>query len=104
MIYNHSNLCICNFVKIGGCYFSYQATVLLYQYAKTNFTTVQEILSTPIGVNLTLVKQLLRHEDLGNILKEVKETEKKTLITFHHDAEEIGKVLRQVRDDMTHHW
>lgn len=37
---NHFNLCICNFIKMDQCDFSYQALVLSYQYVKINFTTV----------------------------------------------------------------
>lgn len=53
------NLCVCNFVKIEGCDFSYRAPVISYQYVKANPATVQEIVPVPIGMNLTSVAQLL---------------------------------------------
>lgn len=49
------NLCICNFVKIEGCDFSYQAPVVAHRHIKVNLTTVQEISPVPVGMNLTLV-------------------------------------------------
>lgn len=47
-------LCICNFVKIEGCDFSYQAPILSYQHIKANLINVQEISPVPIGINLAL--------------------------------------------------
>ncbi|XP_055654992.1 uncharacterized protein LOC129784051 [Falco peregrinus] len=49
----------------------------------------------PTGMNLTLVKQLLQHQDLIKILEKVRENEQKTLITVHHNVEEIHRVLRR---------
>lgn len=66
------NLCICNFTKIEGGDFSYQAPAVSHQYLKANLTTVKEISPVPIGMNLTLVKQLSKHEDLKEILEEIK--------------------------------
>lgn len=62
------NLCICNFVKIKGWDFSYKAPVMLHQYIEANLITVQEILPVPIGMNLTLVTQLLKYNELKEIL------------------------------------
>lgn len=87
------NLCVCNFVKIEGCDF-YQAPVVPHQYIKANLVTVQEIVPVPIGMNLTLVAQLLKHQELREILKEIRGAGEKTLITIHHDTETIKGVFK----------
>lgn len=99
-----SNLCICNFVKIEGCDFSHPAPVVSHQYIKANLATVQEVSPVPIGMNLTLVEHLLKHEDLKKILEEIKIMGKKTLIIIHHDTETIRRVFKRLEGDMSHHW
>ncbi|XP_058280377.1 uncharacterized protein LOC131378803 [Hirundo rustica] len=83
------NLCVCNFVRIKGCDFSYRVPIISHQYIKANLATVQKILPVPIGMNLTLVAQLLKHNELGEIIKEIRDEGKETLITIHHDTETI---------------
>lgn len=99
-----SNLCICNFIRIEGCDFSYRGPVISHQHIKANLTTVQEISPVPIGMNLTLVKQLLKHEELRRILKESREMGRKTLITVHHDTEAIKRVFKRLETDTSHQW
>ncbi|XP_068280354.1 uncharacterized protein [Nyctibius grandis] len=101
---NHSNLCICNFTKIVGCDFSYQAPVTSHQLIKSNYTLFHQLSPVPIGMNLSLVKQLMNHTDLTEILQDVKESGQKTLITVHHDTEKIYKVLKRIKEDTTHNW
>lgn len=96
--------CICNFVKIEGCGFSYQAPVMSHQHTKANLTTVQEMSPVPIGMNLTLVAQLLKHNELKEILKEIKDEGKRTLITIHRDTETIGRVFKRLEKYPSHHW
>lgn len=55
-------------------------------------------------MNLTLVKQLLKHQDLIKILKGIQEDGEKTLITVHHDTKEINRVLQRVKQDTDHSW
>jgi len=43
-----------------GCDFNYSAPVIYYQLLKSSYTLSQDLLPTPIGMNLTLVKKLLR--------------------------------------------
>lgn len=57
-----------------------------------------------IGMNLTLVRQLMDHQDLAKILKEVQENGQKTLVTVYHDIKEISKVLQRVKQETNHHW
>ncbi|XP_066845245.1 LOW QUALITY PROTEIN: uncharacterized protein [Anser cygnoides] len=101
---NHSNFCICNFVRIIGCDFLYSAPVVSHQLIKSNHTMYHKLLPTPIGMNLTLVKQLLKHQDLIKILKGIQEDGEKTLITVHHDTKEINRVLQRVKQDTDHSW
>lgn len=68
-----SNVCICNFTKILECDFSYSASVASYQLITSNYTLLHDLLPTPIGMNLTLVKKLLLHEDLKWLMKQVQE-------------------------------
>ncbi|XP_053789591.1 uncharacterized protein LOC128783033 isoform X3 [Vidua chalybeata] len=76
---NHSNFCACNFTKIAGCDFSFVAPVTLHELLESNLTLIHKLLPTPIGMNLTLVKQLLLHQDLIEILGKIKENGQKTL-------------------------
>ncbi|KAK4806952.1 hypothetical protein QYF61_027319 [Mycteria americana] len=57
---NRSNICVCNFTKIVGCDFNYSAPVTSYQLLQSNYTLSQDLLPTPIGMNLTLVKKCRR--------------------------------------------
>lgn len=58
---------------------------------------------TPLGMDLTLVKQLIKHQDLLEILKEIQER-KKTLITVQHDTKEITRILQRIKQNADHHW
>ena len=101
---NHSNVCICNFVKITGCDFTYLAPVVSHQLIKANYTIYHKLSPTPIGMNLTLVRQLIKHQDLMDILKKAQKSGKKTLITVHHDMGEISRVLLRVGQNASHYW
>lgn len=61
---NHSNLYICSFVKIVKCNFLYVAPVTSHQLTKSNYTIYHKLSPTPIKMNLTLVKQLMKYQDL----------------------------------------
>ncbi|KAK4810571.1 LOW QUALITY PROTEIN: hypothetical protein QYF61_004534 [Mycteria americana] len=95
---------VCNFTKIVGCDFNYPAPVTSYQLLQSNYTLSQDLLPTPIGMNLTLVKKLLQHDDLCQLLERIRNNGHKTPITVHHDAEEIHHVLERVKKDGEHHW
>ena len=73
----YSNYCICNFTS--------------------NFTLSQMIIPTPIGLNISSIKELLKHSDLQRILEETKEKGHETLLMIHHDVEGIKKVLKKGR-------
>ncbi|XP_075595288.1 uncharacterized protein LOC142599302 [Balearica regulorum gibbericeps] len=103
-IKNHSNFCICNFTKIDGCDFSYLTPVTSHQLLQSNYMLIHELLPIPIGMNLTLVKQLLRHKDLIKILEKIKENGQKTLITVHHNVKEIHRVFERVQKDAELKW
>lgn len=101
---NHSNFCICNFGNIVGCDFTYLVLVVSHYLIKANYTMYHHLSPTPIGMNLTLVKQLIKHQDLSEILKGIKESREKVLITVHHDTKEISRVLQRVKQEASHHW
>ncbi|OWK60872.1 hypothetical protein RLOC_00000527 [Lonchura striata] len=101
---NHSNFCICNFIKITGCDFIYSAPVVSHQLIKSNYTTYNELPPTHIGMNLTLVKQLMKHQDLMKIIEEIHKNGQRTLVTVHHDVTEINRVLQRIKQDGSHNW
>nr|XP_054508822.1 uncharacterized protein LOC129133220 [Agelaius phoeniceus]XP_054508823.1 uncharacterized protein LOC129133220 [Agelaius phoeniceus]XP_054508824.1 uncharacterized protein LOC129133220 [Agelaius phoeniceus]XP_054508825.1 uncharacterized protein LOC129133220 [Agelaius phoeniceus]XP_054508826.1 uncharacterized protein LOC129133220 [Agelaius phoeniceus]XP_054508828.1 uncharacterized protein LOC129133220 [Agelaius phoeniceus]XP_054508829.1 uncharacterized protein LOC129133220 [Agelaius phoeniceu len=101
---NHSNFCIGNFVKIIKCDFSYLAPVTSHQLIKTNHTMYHRLSPTPIGMDLTLVKQLIKHQDLLEILKKIQENGEKTLITVQHDTKEITRILQRIKQNADHQW
>lgn len=84
---NHSNVCVCNFAKILGCDFSYSAPVTSYQLITSNYNTLYDLPPTPVGMNLTLVKKLLPHEDLKRLVKKNQENGEKTLTMIRLDIE-----------------
>ncbi|KAI6074133.1 putative protein LOC106043945 isoform X1 [Aix galericulata] len=53
--------------------------VVSHQLIKSNSTMYHKLLPTPIGMNLTLAKQLIKHQDLIKILKGIQENGDKTL-------------------------
>ncbi|KAK4825915.1 hypothetical protein QYF61_003410 [Mycteria americana] len=101
---NHSNICVCNFTKIMGCDFNYSAPVTTHQLLQADYTLHQDLLPNPIGTNLTLVRKLLQRDDLNQLLEHIQNNGHKTLVTVHHDAEEIHCVLERVKQDGGHHW
>ena len=103
-INNHSNTCICNFTNIIGCDFNYSAPVTTYQLIQSNYTLVKDLLLTSIGMDLTRVKKFLQHNDLRQLLESAREEGQRTLITVHHDTEEIHRVLDRVKKDGEHRW
>lgn len=46
----------------------------------------------------------LQHKDLKQLLKQSKENGQRTLITVHHDAKEIYRIMEQVKKDGEHQW
>ncbi|KAK4830480.1 hypothetical protein QYF61_011204 [Mycteria americana] len=96
---NRSNICVCNFTKIMGCDFNYSSPVTTPQLLQANCTLYQALLPAPIGMNLTLVRKLLQHDDLNQLLRHVRNNGQRTLITIHHGAEEIHHVLERVKKD-----
>lgn len=84
--------------------FSYEAPVTSYHLLQSNHTLIPSLLPTPIGMNLSLVRQLLLHQDLIEIMERIKKNGQKTLVTVHHDVEEIYHVLERVKRDATHQW
>ncbi|XP_076185054.1 uncharacterized protein LOC143156043 [Aptenodytes patagonicus] len=101
---NRSNICVCNFTNVVGCDFNYSAPVMSYQLLQSNYTLSEDLLPILIGMNLTLVKKLLQHNDLCQLLERVRDNGHKTLITVHHDTEEIRHVLERVKKDGEHYW
>ncbi|TRZ07187.1 hypothetical protein HGM15179_019919 [Zosterops borbonicus] len=81
------------------CDFLYLAPVVSHQLIKSNHTMYHKLSPAHIEMNLTLVRQLIKHQDIVKILKDIQETRKKTLITVHHDTKEINKVLQRVKQD-----
>jgi len=74
---NHSNICVCNFEKLNGCDFSYSPPIMSYQLMKANYTLIQKLQPVPIEMSLNLVKELLQHKDLKQLLKRIQERGKK---------------------------
>ena len=101
---HHFNFCVCNFTNIVRCDFSYLTPVTSHQLLQTNYALIHDLLPVPIGMNITLVKKLLRHNDLKQLLKEAQGNGQKTLITVHHDVEEVHQVLQRAKRDGEHKW
>jgi len=55
-------------------------------------------------MNLTLVRKLLQHMDLNQLLKQIWNNGQNTLITIHCDIEKIHHALERVKKDGEHHW
>ena len=66
-----------------------------YQLLQSNYTLIHNLQPAPIGMNLTLVRQLLQHKDLVRILEKVKENGQKTLITVHHNVEKYTESWKE---------
>jgi len=98
------NFCVCKFTNIVRCDFSYSTPVTSHQLLQTNYTLIHNLLAVPIGMNITLVKKLLQHDNLKRLLKEAQENELKILITVHHDVEEMYQVLERIKKDGKHKW
>lgn len=98
---DHSNFCICNFIRIIGCDFSYLVPTVSHQLIKSNYTTYYQLLPTHIGMNLTLVKQLMNHEDPVKIAKEIQENGQK-MLTVQRDTKKVSRVLQRVKQDTSH--
>ena len=75
-----------------------------YQLLQSNYTLSQDLLPNPIGMNLTVVKKLLQHDDLCQLLEHIQNNGQKTLIIVHHDTEEVHHVLERVKKDGERHW
>ncbi|RMB97596.1 hypothetical protein DUI87_25858 [Hirundo rustica rustica] len=74
---------------------SLEAPVTSHQLVRSNYTMYHKFSPASIGMNLILVRQLMNHQDLTEILKEIQEKGQKTLVTVYHDGKEISKVLQR---------
>lgn len=101
---NHSNFCACNFTKIIECDITYEAKVTSHHLLQSNYTLLHKLMPTPTGMNLTLVRQLLLHQDLMKIFKKIQESRQKTLVTVHHDVGKIHRDVERVKQDGEHRW
>ena len=101
---DHLNTCVCNFTKIVGCNSNYSAPITAHQLLQPNYASYQDLSPTPIGMNLTLVRKLLQHDDLHQLLKRVQDSGQRALITVHHDTEEIHRGLERTKKDREHCW
>lgn len=91
-------------LKLWDETFNYSGPVTCHQLLESNCTPYQDLLPNPIGMNLTLVRELLQHDGLYWLLKQVQENGQRALITVHHDAKEIHHVLDRVKKDGEHNW
>ena len=82
----------------------YSAPVTSRQLLPSNYTLYQDLLPTPIGMNLTLVRKLPQHDDLCQLLKRAQNNGQRNPITIRHDAERIYHVLERVKKGREHHW
>lgn len=57
---------------------------------------IQDLLPTPIGMNLTSSRKLLQREDLKQMLRQAQENGQRTLVLVHHEVEKIDHVLEPV--------
>lgn len=99
---NHSNFCACNFTKISGCDFSYEAPVTSHYPLQSNYTLIHKLMPTPVGMDLTLVRQLLPHRDSAEILEKMKKKGQKALVSVHHNVRQIHRVMDRVDKDAEH--
>ncbi|RMB94619.1 hypothetical protein DUI87_29434 [Hirundo rustica rustica] len=64
---------------------SLEALGTSHQLIRTNYTMHHKLSPAPIGMNLTLVRQIMKHQDLAEILKKIQEKGQKTLVIVYHD-------------------
>ncbi|TRZ08135.1 hypothetical protein HGM15179_018972 [Zosterops borbonicus] len=69
--------------------------LLLITFYNPIIQLIHKLLPTQIGMNLTLVKQLLLHQDLMEILEKVKKNRQKILVTVHHNVKGIYRGLER---------
>ncbi|XP_027758309.1 uncharacterized protein LOC114067216 [Empidonax traillii] len=103
-VFNNSNMCACNVATIRGCDFVYKPPVFTSQLLIRNYTLYRSITPTPIGMDLSLVKEMLEHENLQQLLENAKAKAKKILITVHHDGNVIKQVMERIKRAGDHHW
>ncbi|KAK4832484.1 hypothetical protein QYF61_023531 [Mycteria americana] len=94
---------VCFDTKEGVCHFeinpqSSNKTVLAYirkgHLLIRNYTLYRSITLISIGMDLSLVKEMLEHVTLKQLLENAKAEAKKILITVHHN----GNVIKQVEN------
>uniref|UniRef100_A0A8C3RGZ0 Uncharacterized protein n=1 Tax=Cyanoderma ruficeps TaxID=181631 RepID=A0A8C3RGZ0_9PASS len=103
-VFSDSNMCACNVATIRGCDFVYKPPVFTSQLLIRNYTLYRSITPTPIGMDLSLVKEMLEHADLQQLLENAKAKAKKILITVHHDGKVIKQVMERIKKAGEHHW
>jgi len=103
-IYNHSNICICNFPKITVCIFNYSAPVTTHQLLQFSYASNHDLSPPPTGLYLTVVEELLQHDNLNQLLKYIRNNGQRTLITVLPDIQKIHHVLERVKKDGEHYW
>ncbi|XP_009989694.1 PREDICTED: uncharacterized protein LOC104383269 [Tauraco erythrolophus] len=103
-VFNDSNMCACNVAIIRGCDFVYKPPVFTSQLLIRNYTLYRSITPTPIGMDLSLVKEMLEHANLQQLLENAKAEAKKILITVHHDGNVIKQVMERIKRVGEHHW
>ncbi|NP_001159385.1 uncharacterized protein LOC422926 [Gallus gallus] len=103
-VFNDSNTCACNVAIIRGCDFVYKPPVFTSQLLIRNYSLYRSITPTPIGMDLSLVKEMLEHANLQQLLENAKAEAKKILITVHHDGNVIKQIVERIKRVGEHHW
>ena len=60
---------------------NYSAPVTTYQWLQSSYTSYQDILLTPTGMNLTLVRKLLQHDDPSQLLTRIQNNKEPWLLS-----------------------
>uniref|UniRef100_A0A8C5IUW4 Uncharacterized protein n=1 Tax=Junco hyemalis TaxID=40217 RepID=A0A8C5IUW4_JUNHY len=101
---NDTNFYVCNFTKIVGCDFHYTVPITTQQLINADYNLYQEIPKLQIGVDVKVLKAMLAHPKVKQLVQKVNQTTKRIVWQVEHNSEKIKDVLTEVEQVGQHHW
>uniref|UniRef100_A0A8D2LZR5 Uncharacterized protein n=1 Tax=Zonotrichia albicollis TaxID=44394 RepID=A0A8D2LZR5_ZONAL len=101
---NNTNFCVCNFTKIVGCDFHYTVPITTQQLINADFNLYQEIPKLQIGMDVKILKAMLAHPKVKQLVQKVNQTTKRMVWQGEHNSEKKTNILTEVEQVGQHHW
>lgn len=98
------NVCLCNVYSVKGCDITWVQPQVKVVDIHTHYQLYNKIAPVQLGVNVSLLQQLVTHPILKTHLEALQKEGRKVDLAVHHSTEKIEQILERVKMTATHNW